>query len=277
MAGELIYAFRVMRLPLLDAGGATIGQIEDIVVVPGRAGARAAGRSASSPPASGGGSSSTPPASPTSTATGCGCAAGTSTSTRSSRAPARSSIGRDLIDQQVGDETVSDVALRPRRATAARRGGRSPRSGSPAATRCAAGRATGWSTVDEVPGLFAADQRAMAAEAARLRDMHPSDVAGVVRAHAARPAPPARRGDGRRAPRRPARGAARGRAAADHRGPRPRPADQRARRDGVRRPRRPARRDARRAAQPRSSTRWTTTTPTSCAACCPTRRARPAA
>jgi hypothetical protein len=36
MAGELIYAFRVMRLPLLDAGGSEIGKIEDIVVVPGR-------------------------------------------------------------------------------------------------------------------------------------------------------------------------------------------------------------------------------------------------
>ena len=38
MAGELIYAFRVMRLPLLDAGGATIGRLDDIVVIPGRPG-----------------------------------------------------------------------------------------------------------------------------------------------------------------------------------------------------------------------------------------------
>jgi len=38
MAADLIYAFRVMRLPLLDAGGAPIGRIEDIVVIPGRAG-----------------------------------------------------------------------------------------------------------------------------------------------------------------------------------------------------------------------------------------------
>ena len=35
---ELIYAFRVMRLPLLDAGGAPIGRIEDIVAIPGRPG-----------------------------------------------------------------------------------------------------------------------------------------------------------------------------------------------------------------------------------------------
>ena len=38
MAGDLIYAFRVMRLPLLDAGGATIGRIDDIVAAaPARA------------------------------------------------------------------------------------------------------------------------------------------------------------------------------------------------------------------------------------------------
>jgi len=35
MAGELIYAFRVMRLPLLDAGGAPIGRLDDIVVILG--------------------------------------------------------------------------------------------------------------------------------------------------------------------------------------------------------------------------------------------------
>ena len=38
MAGELIYAFRVMRLPLLDAGGSTIGRLEDIVLIPGAGG-----------------------------------------------------------------------------------------------------------------------------------------------------------------------------------------------------------------------------------------------
>ena len=36
MAGsELIWAFRVMRLPLLDAEGAAIGRFEDIVLSPG--------------------------------------------------------------------------------------------------------------------------------------------------------------------------------------------------------------------------------------------------
>ncbi len=42
MAGDLIYAFRIMRLPLLDAGGAAIGRIDDIVVVPGSRGDSAA-------------------------------------------------------------------------------------------------------------------------------------------------------------------------------------------------------------------------------------------
>ncbi|NOX29874.1 MAG: hypothetical protein GXP35_07495, partial [Actinobacteria bacterium] len=36
MAADLIYAFRVMRLPLLDAGGAQIGRIQDIIAIPGR-------------------------------------------------------------------------------------------------------------------------------------------------------------------------------------------------------------------------------------------------
>src|SRR5262249_23722741 len=38
MAGsELIWAFRVMRLPLLDAAGSSIGRFQDIVVTPGTA------------------------------------------------------------------------------------------------------------------------------------------------------------------------------------------------------------------------------------------------
>ena len=50
MAGDLIYAFRIMRLPLLDAGGASIGRVDDVVVVPGRSGSapRVVGFTASS-------------------------------------------------------------------------------------------------------------------------------------------------------------------------------------------------------------------------------------
>ena len=42
VAGDLIYAFRVMRLPLVDADGETIGRIDDIVLAP--AGAKEAPR-----------------------------------------------------------------------------------------------------------------------------------------------------------------------------------------------------------------------------------------
>jgi len=78
MAGELIYAFRVMRLPLLDAGGSPIGRLDDIVVIPGRPGI-APRVLVSSPPASVDASSSALTASPASTATELACAAGTST------------------------------------------------------------------------------------------------------------------------------------------------------------------------------------------------------
>ena len=37
-------------------------------------------------------------------------------------------VGRDVIDHRVGEETVSDVALRPGRRPQAARPGRSPRS-----------------------------------------------------------------------------------------------------------------------------------------------------
>jgi CBS domain-containing protein len=181
MAAELIYAFRVMRLPLLDAGGATIGRLEDIVVIPGRAGAgpRVVGFVAISQRRR------------------IFVNAGRVGTLDADGARLRSwdvdlnpfkpkagelLIGRDLIDRKIGDETVSDVALRP----------------------AGDGRQTWWEIAkvrlargsllrrrpshrlldsDEIPGLFAsASGGEMAAEAARLRDMHPSDVAGVVRA-----------------------------------------------------------------------------------------------
>jgi Mg/Co/Ni transporter MgtE len=88
-------------------------------------------------------------------------------------------VGKAVIDRRVGDETVSDVALRAisdgkanwwdvakvrltKRTSLRRR---------PAV------RLVDW---DEVPSLFATTE--MAAEAARLRDMHPSDVAATIRA-----------------------------------------------------------------------------------------------
>ena len=111
MAGELIYAFRVMRLPLLDAGGAAIGRLDDIVVIPGRPGVapRVLGFVA------------------TSQRRRIFVNAGRLAGIDSDGARLRSwdvdlnpfkpkagevLIGRDIIDRKIGDETVSDVAMR---------------------------------------------------------------------------------------------------------------------------------------------------------------------
>lgn len=180
MAGDLIYAFRVMRLPLLDAGGAPIGKIDDIVAIPGQPGSapRVLGFVA------------------TSQRRRIFVNVGRIGSLDGDGARLRSwdvdlnpfkprsgevLIGRDIIDRRISDETVSDVAIRPAtdgRATwweiakvrLARRS---------ALRRRPSYRLLDW---DEVPDLFPAEANGtMAAEAARLRDMHPSDVAAVVR------------------------------------------------------------------------------------------------
>ncbi|HEX4980693.1 MAG TPA: CBS domain-containing protein [Ilumatobacteraceae bacterium] len=179
MASELIYAFRVMRLPLLDAGGAPIGKIEDLVVVPGRPGhaPRVLGFVASSQRRR------------------IFVNAARVAELDSDGARLRSwdvdlnpfkprsgevLIGAELIDKQVGDETVSDVALR------AVTDGRSnwwEIAKIRLMKRSTLRRRPSYRLVDhdELPGLFEAPS-SMVAEAARLRDMHPSDVAAVVRA-----------------------------------------------------------------------------------------------
>ena len=82
-----------------------------------------------------------------------------------------------IIDTKIGEETVHDVALRPSGGKGSvwevgkvRLGRRTP------LRRRSSYRVVDW---DEVPSLFAATSEA-AAEAARLRDMHPSDVAHLV-------------------------------------------------------------------------------------------------
>ena len=86
-------------------------------------------------------------------------------------------VSKDLLDRKVGEETVSDVALRPVHGKVStwevakvRLGRRSP------LRRRQSYRIVDW---DEVIQLFATSE--VAAEAARLRDMHPSDVANLVR------------------------------------------------------------------------------------------------
>src|SRR5262245_23867170 len=180
MAGELIYAFRIMRLPLLDAGGAPIGRLEDIVLVPGagRAHPRVVGFVA------------------TSQRRRIFINAARVATLDADGARLRSwdldlnpfkpkvgeiIIGRDVIDKRVGEETVSDVALRQN--TDGKAVWWEPAKVR-VSSRSALRRRPSYRLIDvaEVADLFQiAVGGEMAAEAARLRDMHPSDVAGVVR------------------------------------------------------------------------------------------------
>ncbi|HNJ98891.1 MAG TPA: CBS domain-containing protein [Ilumatobacteraceae bacterium] len=182
MAGELIYAFRIMRLPLLDAGGAPIGRLDDIVLIPGARGGtpRVLGFVA------------------TSQRRRIFVNAARIASLDSDGARLRSwdvdlnpfkprsgelLVGRDLIDRKIGDEEVSDLALRqttdgkaqwwePAKVRLARRS---------ALRRRPSYRLVDFDEVAVALSPTSAGSE-MAAEAARLRDMHPSDVAGVVRA-----------------------------------------------------------------------------------------------
>jgi CBS domain-containing protein/flagellar motility protein MotE (MotC chaperone) len=179
MAGELIYAFRVMRLPLLDAGGSTIGRLDDIVVIPGRPGIapRVLGFVATSQRrrifVSG------------------NRLAGIDSDGARLRSwdvdlnpfkpkPGEVLIGRDIIDSRIGDETVSDVAMR---AAGDGRQAWWELAKVRLARRSALRRRPSYRLVDvaEVPELFRTPGSEVAAEVARLRDMHPSDVASVVR------------------------------------------------------------------------------------------------
>jgi len=177
VAGDLVYAFRVMRLPLLDAAGVTIGKLDDIVILP-----------VSGPE---------PPEVVGFVATahrrrvfvnanriaeldsdGARLQSWDLNVSPFKPKPGEILIGRDVIDKRVGDETVSDVALRKTegRATAwtvakVRLARRRPFG------RRRSFRIVDW---DELPRLFTTTETA--AQAARLRDMHPSDVAAAIRA-----------------------------------------------------------------------------------------------
>jgi CBS domain-containing protein len=170
-----------MRLPLLDAGGSSIGRLEDVVVIPGAQGAnpRVLGFVATSQRRR-----------IFVNANRIGSLDNDGARLRSWDVdlnpfkPRRGEvlIGRDIIDKKVGDETISDVALR------AKGDGRQIW-WEPAkirlAGRSALRRRPSYRLVDfdDIPDLFShVAGSEMAAEAARLRDMHPSDVAGFVRA-----------------------------------------------------------------------------------------------
>jgi len=178
MSGELLYAFRIMRLPLLDAGGQAIGKINDIIVVPGRG--------TEAPKVLGFVATSQRrrifiSATRISTLDNAGAQL---KSWDINLTPFRTRtgeqlLGKDILDKKRGDEIVSDVALvhhtgktstwQISKVRLSKRGLLSGRAGH---------RLVDW---QEVSDLFA-PSTAIAAEAARLRDMHPSDVATIIHA-----------------------------------------------------------------------------------------------
>ncbi len=185
MAGELIYAFRVMRLPLLDAGGAPIGNIQDLVVVPGRPGR---GKDPAIAPRVVGFVADSQRRRIFVNANRIAELNSDGARLRSwdvdlnpfTPRPGEVLIGEDLIDRKIGDETVSDIALR------------SNSDGRTSwweidkvrlARKSSLRRRPSYRLVDydEVPALFDAPT-AMQAEAVRLREFHPAEVAAVVRA-----------------------------------------------------------------------------------------------
>jgi CBS domain-containing protein len=179
MAGELIYAFRVMRLSLLDAGGSEIGKIDDIVVVPGRAG---------NPPRVTGFVASSQHRRIFVNAARIADLDSDGVRLRSwdidlnpfKPRPGETLIGKEVIDRQIdGGERVSDVGLIEKHDG---RTGHWEVSKVRLARRNTLRRRPSYRLVEwrEVGMLFAANT-AMEAEAARLRDMHPSDVAHIVR------------------------------------------------------------------------------------------------
>lgn len=180
MAGELVYAFRVIRLPLLDADGAAIGRLEDIVVVPGRIdeAPRVIGFVASSQRRK------------IFVNVGRVDLDSEGAHMRSwdvdvapfQLKPGELLLKKDIIDRRIDDEVVSDVALRP--VTTTRNTTTFEVAKVRLARRSALRRRPSFRLVDwdeaVVSPLFVGSE--MAAEAARLREMHPSDVAAAVRA-----------------------------------------------------------------------------------------------
>jgi CBS domain-containing protein len=176
MAGDLIYAYRVVRLPLLDVEGSTIGKLDDIVLLPpiGNAAPQVVGFVAVSQRRH-----------IFVNAARLGALDNHGARLRSwdlDVNPFRKRPGEllvsDLLDRRLGPETVSDLGLRPMsdRAYAwevakVRLARRRPLRRRPTF------RIVDW---DVVPELFATT--ASAVQAASLRDMHPSDVAATLRA-----------------------------------------------------------------------------------------------
>lgn len=185
MAADLIYAFRVMRLPLLDAGGSQIGRIEDIVAIPGRP--ATALDPAIAPRVVGFVADSQRRrifvnANRIAEISGDGARLNSWDVDLNPFKPRSGEIliGADVIDRRVGDESVSDVALQTHHDA---RSSWWVISKVRLARKSSLRRRPSYRLVDydEVPTLFDAPTE-MQAEAARLRQVHPAEVAAVVRA-----------------------------------------------------------------------------------------------
>jgi hypothetical protein len=176
MAGELMYAFRVMRLPLLDSDRDEIGRIVDIVLLPpdGDTGPHVVGFVAESQRRR------------------IFVSAGRITGIDNGGVNLRSSsvdlnpfkkrhgemLVSELLDARHGHETVGDVALRPvegrRREWEVAAVRLTSVSGTIRRRRHA--RVVDWAEVAE---LFGSDP--MALQAAAMRDLHPAEMAHRVR------------------------------------------------------------------------------------------------
>ena len=178
MASDLIYAFRVTRLPLLDSDGATIGRIEDIVLAPPYGG---------DPPSVLGFVASAQRRRIFVNAHRIATLDNEGARLRSAaidlnhfrQRPGELLVTQDVLDKRVGAEHVNDLALRevPGQASEWEVAAVALGTRSGPLRRKRTVRVVDW---DEVRSLF--DTTPVAAEVAALRDMHPSDVAAAVRA-----------------------------------------------------------------------------------------------
>jgi flagellar motility protein MotE (MotC chaperone) len=175
MASDLLYVSRVMRLPLIDADGNTIGRISDVVLLPPHLG---------SPPRVGGFVAGVQRRRVFVSAGKVDELDRAGVRLRSANLDARpfelrpgELLASDLLDSAVGDATLADIALR-------RTAGRTPgwdvstlalgaRTG---LRRRRAPRVVPW---DSHPELFRT--AGVPTELAAYREMHPSEVANAVR------------------------------------------------------------------------------------------------
>ena len=178
MNSELIYAFRVTRLPLLDVDGSPVGRIDDVVIVPPLANQapRVIGFVAAQQrrrfflPAGRVGSLDH---------TGIRLRSG-NVDIGAFKLRTGEILASTLVNRPVGDKIVSDLALRPtigkgdswEVATVAL-ANRGPR------LRRRTSSMVGWHEVPELFGVNAPGSK-LAAQIAQFRDLHPMDVANTV-------------------------------------------------------------------------------------------------